>query len=185
MRQIIGIAIGAAVGFGLGVLATVAGGGYLLSYIGVGPFAKESYAANEVKRLEKELGISCQAVEDRALRFITENMGILRTATQDKKPWISENRSKFLGDVTLLREQTSKCWMIQTQAQAGNLPYPGDFRKLQSILRSLGELVTVSHKVDPNDDVMRQVFMEGLEKEYNDLTIGSSGRQTGAAEPKR
>jgi hypothetical protein len=169
MRQIIGISIGAVVGFGLGVLATVVGGSYLLTYIGVGPFAKESYAANEVKRLEKELGISCQAVEDQALRFITENMSMLRTATQNKKPWVSENRSKFLGDVAILREQTSKCWMIQSQAQAGNLPYPGDFRKLQSILHSLGELVTVSHKVDPNDDVMRQVFMEGLEKEYKTI----------------
>jgi len=165
---------------------TVAGGGYLLSSIGVGPFAAENYAANEIKRREKELGISCQTVEDRALQFIAENISTLRTATQNKKPWISENRSKFLDDVALLKEQTSKCWMIQAQAQAGKLPYPGEYRKQHSILRSLGELVTVSYKIDPKDEVMREVFMESLEKEYNDLTIGSSKRpRAGVADPKR
>jgi len=159
---------------------------YLLLSIGVGPFSEGGYAANEIKRLEKELGISCQTVEDRALRFITENISILRTATKNKKPWVSENRSKFLDDVALLKEQTSKCCLIQTQAQAGKLPYPGEYRKQHSILRSLGEFVTVSYKFDPNDDVMREVFMESLEKEYNDLTIGSSKRpQAGVADPKR
>ncbi|MGH8622317.1 MAG: hypothetical protein ACRET3_09280, partial [Burkholderiales bacterium] len=166
MKPTVAAAIGAVVGFGLGVVVAIFGGAWLLSYAGIGPFAKESYVAKHIRESEQKLGFTCAEVHATTYRFINAEMGRLVDATREGKPWLVEGREEFSRRVAAVRDRTMKCRMLQLEARLGNFPFSGNFDGYDLFLMSLDAYVSASDKAAPNDPTVKKHLLERLEREY-------------------
>lgn len=181
MKPLIAAAIGGVIGFGLGIVVAVFGGTWILSYAGIGPFAKESYVAKHIRETESKFGFTCAEVHERAYRFINVEMAKLIEATHEGKAWLSGGREEYLKQVAAIRDQTMKCHMLQVESKVGDLPYSGNFKGYNLFLMSLGAYVSASDKEAPNDPAVKKTLLDQLQEEYRDLTAASKSTRAETA----
>lgn len=181
MKPLIAASIGAIIGLFIGIVVTVFGGSWLLSYVGIGPFAKESYVAKHIRDTEQKFGFTCSEVLDTAYRFINIEMAKLIEATREQKTWLPDGREEFLKRVVAVRDRTMKCEMLQVEAKVGNLPFSGNFRGYTLFLMSLGAFVSASDKEAPNDPAVKKTLLDKLQEEYRDLTAASKSTRAETA----
>ncbi|MBX9848909.1 MAG: hypothetical protein K2X64_06415 [Rhodocyclaceae bacterium] len=181
MKPAIAAAVGGVVGFGLGVVVAVFGGTWLLSYAGIGPFAKEDYVAKRIRDTESKFGFTCAEVHETAYRFINVEMAKLIEATREGKAWAPDGLGEYLKQIAVIRDQTMKCEMLQVEAKVGDLPFLGNFRGYTLFLMSLGAYVSASDKEAPNDPAVKKTLLDQLQKEYRDLTAISKSTRAETA----
>lgn len=174
MKKLFLISISSAVGLVLGVVVTVLFGLAFLSYSGIGPFSDDGFAVAQIKIIENKLGESCRSIHDGAQQVISHQLSALRTATEEERRWVIEDRDEVIKKLKAMTDKVAQCEMAQISAKKGNVYFSGDYHKLNALI---GELLVEIRGIERVSSEILNTYqssiLEILEQKYRDLTVQS------------